>query len=77
VFNVFTISAGMSGASMLALWLPFSYHNSYAGIIVFAVAHGFFSGGVFALLMPCTAGAGSIETLGRRFGTFQIVLSLR
>jgi MFS family permease len=76
-FNVVTISAGMSGVCMLALWLPFNYHSSHAGLIVFALAYGFFSGAFVSLLMPCVAKAGNIETLGRRFGTFQIVMSIR
>tara|TARA_R110002003_G_scaffold2874_1_gene24679 strand:- start:312 stop:602 length:291 start_codon:yes stop_codon:yes gene_type:complete len=77
VFNIVTMSAGMSGVCMLALWLPFYYHPSHAGLIFFALAYGFFSGAFVSLLMPCVAKAGSIETLGRRFGTFQIVISLR
>lgn len=76
-FNVVTISAGMSGVSMIALWLPFNYYASHAGLIVFALAYGFFSGAFVSLLMPCVARAGNIETLGRRFGTFQIVMSIR
>lgn len=67
----------MSGVVMLALWLPFNYHSSHAGLIVFALAYGFFSGAFVSLLMPCVAKAGTIQTLGRRFGTFQIVMSIR
>jgi MFS family permease len=76
-FNVVTLSACGSGVCILALWLPFNYHSSHAGLIVFALAYGFFSGAFVSLLMPCVARSGSIETLGRRFGTFQIVLSIR
>jgi hypothetical protein len=76
-FNVVTICTRMSGVSILALWLPFCYHKSHAGVIIFALAYGFFSGAVVSLLMPCMAKAGSIETLGQRFGTFQIIISLR
>jgi hypothetical protein len=61
---------------MIALWLPFSYHPSHAGIIVYALAYGFTSGAFVTLLMPCVAKSGSIETLGRRFGTFQIIISI-
>ena len=39
-FNVLTVSALCTGASILALWLPFSYHPSHAGIIVFASVTG-------------------------------------
>ncbi|KAF2709139.1 MFS general substrate transporter [Pleomassaria siparia CBS 279.74] len=75
-FNVITLSAGMTGVSMLALWLPFNYHSSHAGLIVFALAYGFCSGAFVSLMMPCVAKAGNIETLGRRFGTFQIVMAI-
>ncbi|KAF2009284.1 MFS general substrate transporter [Aaosphaeria arxii CBS 175.79] len=75
-FNVITSSAALSGIAMLALWLPFNYHSSHTGLIFFALAYGFFSGAFVSLLMPCVAKAGSIETLGRRFGTFQIIMSI-
>ena len=76
-FNVVTMSAGMSGVCMLALWLPFNYHYSTAGVIIFALAYGFFSGAFVSLLMPCVAKSGDIQTLGRRFGTFQMIMTLR
>jgi hypothetical protein len=62
---------------MLCLWLPFNYHPSHAGIIVFALVYGFVSGAVVSLVMPCVAKTGSLDTLGQRFGTFQIVISIR
>lgn len=52
-FNVLTISALLVGGSMLALWLPFSYHPSRAGIIIFTLVYGFASGAVVSLMMPC------------------------
>jgi hypothetical protein len=58
-FNVVTICTGMSGVSILALLLPFCYHKSHTGVIIFALAYGFFSGAVVSLLMPCVAKAGS------------------
>ena len=76
-FNIVTMSAGMSGICMLALWLPFNYYASHAGIIVFGLAYGFFSGAFVSLLMPCVAKAGNIQSLGRRFGTFQMVMAIR
>ncbi|KAJ5577692.1 uncharacterized protein N7459_006656 [Penicillium hispanicum] len=74
-FNVLTTCAMVTGGSMLCLWLPFNYHPSHAGIIVFALVYGFVSGAVVSLLMPCVAKSGSLETLGQRFGTFQLVIS--
>lgn len=64
-FNVITVCAFFTGVSILALWLPFNYHNSTAGIVV------------FSLLMPCVAKAGTLDTLGQRFGTFQMVIAVR
>lgn len=77
LFNVLTTSGLLTGVSILALWLPFNYHPSHTGIIVFALVYGFVSGAFVSLLVPCAAKAGSLETLGQRFGTFQIVISLR
>ncbi|KND93406.1 Riboflavin transporter MCH5 [Tolypocladium ophioglossoides CBS 100239] len=75
-FNVITVCSLLTGASILALWLPFSYYPSHAGIIVFALVYGFVSGAFVSLLMPCAAKAGSLETLGQRFGTFQPVMAV-
>jgi MFS family permease len=76
-FNTFTLCAFGSGVAILALWLPFNYHQSHAGLIVFALIFGFFSGALVSLFMPCVAKLGKLETLGQRFGTFQIVVSVR
>lgn len=67
----------LTGGSMLCLWLPFNYHPSHAEIIAFALVYGFVSGAVVSLLMPCVAKTGNLDTLGRRFGTFQMVISIR
>ncbi|KAF3396472.1 Riboflavin transporter MCH5 [Penicillium rolfsii] len=75
-FNVLTACAMLTGGSMLILWLPLNYHPSHAGIIAFALVYGFVSGAVVSLLMPCVAKTGSLDTLGQRFGTFQMVISV-
>ncbi|KAL1605338.1 hypothetical protein SLS60_004886 [Paraconiothyrium brasiliense] len=75
-FNIISMSASLSGVCMLALWLPFNYYSSHVGIIVCALGYGFTSGAFVSLLMPCVAKSGDIETLGRRFGTFQIIMSI-
>lgn len=76
-FNVITLCALLTGISILALWLPFGYHPSHAGVIVFALCYGFFSGAFVSLMMPCVGKAGPLETLGQRFGTYQAVVALR
>ncbi|KAF9882669.1 hypothetical protein FE257_005663 [Aspergillus nanangensis] len=75
-FNVLTICAMLTGGSILCLWLPFNYHPSHAGIIVFALVYGFVSGAVVCLLVPCVAKIGDLTTLGQRFGTFQMIISV-
>ncbi|EED24291.1 MFS transporter, putative [Talaromyces stipitatus ATCC 10500] len=73
-FNVITLCSALIGGSILCLWLPFNYHPSHAGIILFALVYGFVSGAFVSLLMPCVAKTGSLETLGQRFGTFQLAM---
>lgn len=75
-FNLLTICSAATGISMLALWLPFNYHPSKAGIIIFAIVFGFVSGAVVSLVMPCVAKTGTLDTLGQRFGTFQTVIGV-
>ncbi|OAA36872.1 Major facilitator superfamily domain, general substrate transporter [Metarhizium rileyi] len=75
-FNVITICSLLTGGSIMALWLPFNYHPSQTGIIIFAVFYGFVSGTFVSLLIPCAAKAGNLETLGQRFGTFQLAMSV-
>lgn len=71
-----TASAFLTGSSILCLWLPFNYHHSHVGLIIFALVYGFTSGSYVCLLMPCIAKAGSIETIGQRFGTFQAIVAV-
>lgn len=75
-FNVMTAVSFMTGASILCLWLPFVYHHSHAGLIVFAIVFGVVSGAFVSLVVPCAAKSGALETLGQRFGTFQAVIAI-
>lgn len=52
-FNVITVCCFLSAVSILALWLPFNYHNIQTGIIVFALVYGFVSGA----FVPCSCPA--------------------
>lgn len=71
------VVSGMTGVAIAALWIPFDYYPSHAGLIVFALVYGFVSGGYISLLMPCAARSGELKNLGQRFGTFQMVIALR
>jgi predicted membrane-bound spermidine synthase len=75
-FNMMTFVSGLTGLSILCLWLPFDTHPSHAGLMVFGAVYGFVSGAYVSLLMPCAAKSGSLETLGVRFGTFQSVIGI-
>ncbi|KAB8200272.1 major facilitator superfamily domain-containing protein [Aspergillus parasiticus] len=75
-FNIIVASAFFSCIAILCLWLPFDYHSSNAGLIVFAVVYGFFSGAFDSIMMPCCAKSGSLETLGRQIGTYQGVIAI-
>jgi hypothetical protein len=75
-FNMMTVISLSSAVAILALWIPFDYHSSHAALMVFAAVYGYTSGGFISLLMPCAAKSGSLETLGQRFGTFQLVMAI-
>ncbi|PLB37086.1 putative MFS transporter [Aspergillus candidus] len=75
-FNVIVASTFFSCIAILCLWLPFDYHSSNSGLVVFAVVYGFFSGAFVSIMMPCCAKSGSLETLGRQIGTYQGVIAI-
>ena len=76
-FNTMSLISLCSAVAIFALWIPFDYTSSHAALIVFATVYGYTSGGFISLLMPCAAKSGSVETLGTRFGTFQLVMAFR
>jgi MFS family permease len=76
-FNMMSIISLSSAVTIFALWIPFDYYSSHAALIVFATVYGYTSGGFTSLLMPCAAKSGSLETLGTRFGTFQLIMAIR
>ncbi|KAF2726274.1 MFS general substrate transporter [Polychaeton citri CBS 116435] len=75
-FNIVTLSGFFIGLSILCLWIPFDFHPSHVGIIIFSLVYGFVSGAFVSLLMPCVAKTGPLETMGMRFGTFQLAISI-
>ncbi|KAI9743215.1 MAG: hypothetical protein M1818_003061 [Claussenomyces sp. TS43310] len=75
-FNMMTIVSFAASITIICLWIPFDYHPSHAGLMVFSVVYGFVSGGYISLLMPCAFRSGSLESLGQRFGMFQAVMAV-
>jgi len=65
-----------TGLSIVCLWLPFDFYPSLGGIIVFSLIYGLVSGAFVTLLLPCVAKTGPIETMGMRFGTFQLAIAV-
>jgi MFS family permease len=76
-FNMMSAISLSSAVTIFALWIPFDYYSSHAALIVFAIVYGYTSGGFISLLMPCAAKSGTLETLGTRFGTFQLIMAIR
>ena len=72
-FNVMTTISVLTGITVACLWIPFDYHRSRAGIIIFALAYGLTSGAYVSLMITKS---GSLDTLGQRFGTFQSVIAI-
>jgi hypothetical protein len=75
-FNMMVVICTAAGVSIVELWIPFDYYSSHAALAVFAAVYGYTSGGFISLLMPCAAKSGTLETLGQRFGTFQLIMSI-
>lgn len=78
MFHTISVSSLLTGTSILTLWLPFNFYPpGPETFIVSAATYGLVSGAFVSLLMPCAAKAGSLDTLGQRFGTFQVVMAVR
>ncbi|KAI9733911.1 MAG: hypothetical protein M1834_002566 [Cirrosporium novae-zelandiae] len=69
-FNVYFVFCFLTGASVMAFWLPLELYPSNAGIIVFACFYGFVSGAFVSLGPPCVVqlADGKVERLGVMMG---------
>lgn len=76
-FLVLVLCSWVLGASLLFLWLPFTLVQSFRGIFAFSLMYGFWGGAFLSLLMPCVVKIGKRESLGQRFGTFQLAIAIR
>ncbi|KZF25224.1 putative MFS transporter [Xylona heveae TC161] len=77
-FNMMFVVSILSGASLIAFWLPLELHPSNAGIIVFAAFYGFVSGGFVSLGPPCVVSLaeGRVEEIGVKLGGFCLAIAL-
>lgn len=66
---VTTIMSILSGVFTLGIWLPLNFHNSEAGLIMFALAFGFTSGACASLLTPCL-----VDLCEGKIGDFGVML---
>lgn len=64
--------AFLAGLSTLLFW---SFANSLAVIMLYAVVYGFFSGAFNALIVPCIAQISDIREIGMRIGMLYSILS--
>ncbi|KAF8887445.1 major facilitator superfamily domain-containing protein [Gymnopilus junonius] len=79
-FNLLTPAAFLSGLSCVTLWLFLAASTGsqgavLAGVMVFAVAFGFFSGAYISLVNPCVAQISDIGIIGTRIGLLYSVIS--
>ena len=79
-FNLLTPAAFLSGLSCVTLWLFLASNTggqelALAGIVVFSVVFGFFSGAFISLVNPCVAQISDIGIIGTRIGVLYSVIS--
>ncbi|KAG0650090.1 MFS transporter [Hyphodiscus hymeniophilus] len=77
-FNLVCTIALLTGITLLAFWLPLEVdsNSTHAQILAFGATYGFASGAFISTMMPCVADLGPVNTLGQRYGVYQIVLGL-
>ncbi|KAH9882993.1 hypothetical protein J1614_000359, partial [Plenodomus biglobosus] len=73
-FNVMIVCSTVCTVSIFCLWLKVG--SSVAGIIVFAIVYGFFSGPAYSLTPVCVAQLCRTEDYASRYGTAYGVVSL-
>ncbi|CBX97009.1 similar to MFS monocarboxylate transporter [Plenodomus lingam JN3] len=73
-FNVMILCSAVCTASVFGLWLRLG--SSVAGIVVFAIVYGFFSGPAYSLTPVCVAQLCRTEEYASRYGTAYGVVSL-
>lgn len=77
-FSMVYFVSTLSGVLVLAFWLPLDYHQSTAGIIIFALLFGFASGGFVSLDPPCVVelAKGKVEEIGVKLRGFCLAVAL-
>ncbi|KAJ5958931.1 uncharacterized protein N7479_006081 [Penicillium vulpinum] len=76
-FNIMALVTTLSAITLLVIWLPVYYFPTNGGIIFFALAYGFVSGGYTSLLSPCVVALvdGQVTGLGLKFGVACLCLA--
>lgn len=72
-FNTTAAMTFCGAATIFCVWLPFGKHT--AGIVLFAITHGFCNGGIFSLIPVCCAQISRTRDYGRRYGSMYFVTS--
>ena len=77
-FNSISIISLLNAILLLAFWLPLEISSATTHLQVFALSAlaGFATGACISVFMPCVAELGPLETLGARFGMYQLVIGV-
>lgn len=65
-FNTLIVTVFFAWLTIFAIWLPFGH--SSAGLLIFAVLHGFSNGGIMMLGSVCTGQICETKDFGKRYG---------
>lgn len=72
-FNVMVVCSAVCTASIFGLW--FGLGSSVAGLVVFAIVYGFFSGSAYSLTPVCVSQLCSAQGYASKYGTAYGVVS--
>lgn len=72
-FNTLIATTLLGAITIFVIWLPFGKHR--AGLITFALAHGFCNGGIYSLVPVCCGQICRTRDYGKRYGTMYFLAS--
>lgn len=73
-FNTLAATTAAAAITIFAIWLPFGHTT--AGLIAFAVLHGFCNGGIYSLAPVCCGQICKTRDYGKRYGTMYCCASV-
>lgn len=73
-FNTVIATSAMAFLTVFAVWLPFGH--SKAGLIAFAMTHGFCNGSIVSLSPACCGQISRTKDYGKRYGFMYFIASI-